>query len=93
MDLQPELANWGSLGHAREAHFSQCIEKVLKSLMILKFKLSIEQAVNRNLVTELFFSSTELKVGIKSLEIPNSINYLLTSSGLVKVQARTKQDL
>lgn len=61
--------------------------------MILKFKLSIEQAVNRNLVTELFFSSTELKVGIKSLEIPNSINYLLTSSGLVKVQARTKQDL
>lgn len=61
--------------------------------MILKFKLSIEQAVNHNLVTELFFSSTELRVGIKSLEIPNSINYLLTSSDLVKVQARAKQDL
>lgn len=50
-----------------------------------------------SLVTELFLSSTELRVEeIKSSETPNSINYLLTSSVLVKVQAKglcTKQDL
>lgn len=49
------------------------------------------------LATELFLSSTELRVvEAKVWETPNSLNYLLTSSVLLEVQARvlyTMQEL
>lgn len=42
-----------------------------------------------SLATELFLSSTELRVEeVKVWESPNSLNYLLTSLVLLKVQAR-----
>lgn len=50
-----------------------------------------------SLATELFLSSTELRVEeVKIWETPNSLNYPLTSSVLFKVQARvlyTTQEL
>lgn len=50
-----------------------------------------------SLAPELFLSSTELRVEeVKVWETPNSLNYLLTSSVLLEMQARvlyTMQEL
>ena len=96
--LQPALANWGTYGHPREACLSQAYIQGAVKTDVSKAKIWAQSKLYiMSLATELFLSSTELRVEeVKLWETPNSLSYPLTSSVLLKMQVKllyTMQEL